>query len=76
MTSKRKVRGPKEFFILWNPQSDYPPNKRFNTLAEAERVATECVQKWHESVYTMRVVSETVPAPQVMVTRYRKVYGK
>jgi len=45
-----------KFYILWSPQSDKPPRKRF-TLAKAEEVADIMVKKYGTQFYVMESVA-------------------
>lgn len=53
----------KRFFILWNPYSPLPPQKRFATEVEATDIAHEMAAKYSQEFYVLEAKSSTVVAP-------------
>jgi len=56
-----------EQFILWNPDSQRPPQKMFNDRSEAERVAILCAPKYNGTVYVAKLVFKATP-PRTVTT--------
>lgn len=42
-----------KFWIIWNPQSDRPPQVRYSSEKEAEEVAKKMVKEHHQSFIVM-----------------------
>lgn len=51
--------GPKDgdrFFIIWNPDSEKPPRRRFKTRELAESVAADMAKKFHQEFFVCEAV--------------------
>lgn len=66
------VELPAPFWIIWNPTYPTPPQVKFTTLAEAERIAADMARKFRtDTFHVLKVVSTSkVTETPVTVTRY------
>lgn len=54
--TERELNMKKKFFILWSPESNLPPRKRFETRKEAEDVARIMTERYPQQTFCVCMV--------------------